>query len=65
MKKHKVTINYGPYVSFGLLEYRTARLEGIQGIFEESVEFIIDLRLVTVAMTGTPIHFVKHFRHFI
>ena len=34
MKKHKVTVNYGPYVSFGLLEHRTARLEGIQGIFD-------------------------------
>jgi hypothetical protein len=39
MKKHKVTINYGPYTSFGLLEYRTARLEGIQGIFEAIIAY--------------------------
>lgn len=32
MEKHKVWLNYGPYVNFGLLEHRTARLEGLQGI---------------------------------
>ncbi len=30
MKKHKATINYGPYMSFGVLEHRTACLEGVE-----------------------------------
>lgn len=31
MVKHKVTIKFGPYVSCGIVEHRTARLEGLQG----------------------------------
>lgn len=31
MVKHKVTVNFGPYMSCGILEHRTARLEGLQG----------------------------------
>ena len=31
MVKHKVTVNFGPYMSCGIVEHRTARLEGLQG----------------------------------
>ncbi len=63
MKKHKVTVNYGPYMSFGLLEYRTARLEGIQGIFEAIIA--CQVCLVTVAMSEKQNNFCIRFGHFI
>lgn len=31
MVKHKVTVKFGPYMSCGIVEHRTARLEGLQG----------------------------------
>ncbi|KXJ27690.1 UPF0728 protein v1g117062 [Exaiptasia diaphana] len=41
--KHKVTVRFGPYVSCGLLEHRTARLEGLQEMLlsdSHTVDFI-------------------------
>ncbi|EDO37318.1 predicted protein [Nematostella vectensis] len=42
MVKHKVTVMFGPYVSCGILQYKTARLEGLQELLlsdGHSVEF--------------------------
>ncbi|XP_028405178.1 UPF0728 protein v1g117062-like [Dendronephthya gigantea] len=60
MKKHKVTISYGPYVSFGLLEHRTARLEGLQALLLQdghSVSFtaIPDRNVVEIIINGETI----------
>mgnify|MGYP002804426621 CR=1 FL=1 len=61
MKKHKVTINYGPYTSFGLLEHRTARLEGIQAVLLEdghTVNFtkIPDRNVVEIIVNGETVY---------
>lgn len=43
MVKHKVTVNFGPYMSCGILEHRTARLEGLQALLRgegHTVEFV-------------------------
>ncbi|CAH3141664.1 unnamed protein product [Pocillopora meandrina] len=42
MVKHKVTVKFGPYMSCGIVEHRTARLEGLQALLRSeghTVEF--------------------------
>ncbi|XP_068735725.1 UPF0728 protein v1g117062-like isoform X1 [Montipora capricornis] len=43
MVKHKVTVKFGPYMSCGIVEHRTARLEGLQALLRSEgylVEFV-------------------------
>lgn len=40
MVKHKVTIKFGPYVSCGIVEHRTARLEGLQALLKSDGHFV-------------------------
>ncbi|CAH3174417.1 unnamed protein product [Porites evermanni] len=43
MVKHKVTVKFGPYMSCGIVEHRTARLEGLQALLRSeghTVEFV-------------------------
>ncbi|XP_046863950.1 UPF0728 protein v1g117062-like [Xenia sp. Carnegie-2017] len=60
-KKHDVSVNYGPYVSFGLLSHRTSRLEGVEALLREdghNVCFnkIPDRNLVEIVVNGEIIY---------
>ncbi|XP_031567760.1 UPF0728 protein v1g117062-like [Actinia tenebrosa] len=62
--KHKVTVKFGPYVSCGLLEHRTARLEGLQELLrsnDHTVEFvkIPDRDVVELVVHGEVIYQCK------
>ncbi|KAL9961371.1 hypothetical protein ACROYT_G030295 [Oculina patagonica] len=46
MVKHKVTVKFGPYMSCGIVEHRTARLEGLQALLRSEGH--------TVEFTKTP-----------